>query len=45
LKALLELGLRLVRPSWAQKARPTGIGPVERGGIKGRREREKKTPF
>lgn len=40
-KALLELGLRPVRPSWAQKARPTGIGPVEGDRYK-REERERK---
>jgi len=42
LKALLVLGLRPVRPSWAQKARPTGIGPVEGDRYK-REERERKT--
>jgi len=40
LKALLVLGLRPVRPSWAQKARPTGIRPVD-GGTYKREERER----
>jgi len=44
LKALLVLGLRPVRPSWAEKALPTGIGPVEGERYK-REEREKNTPF
>jgi len=38
---LYEMGLRRVRPSWAQKVQPAGIRPVD-GGTYKREERERR---